>query len=59
MDFKFNSVSATPNNPNWNNLISRQDDLYKKGWKMPETFSVKSNSKEIMTELYIVMRIED
>jgi dGTPase len=30
MDFKFNSVSATPNNPNWNNLISRQDDLYKK-----------------------------
>lgn len=53
MDFKFNSVSATPNNPNWNNLISRQDDLYKK-----EMMFVP-NSKEIMTELYIVMRIED
>ena len=30
MDLKFSSVSATPNNPNWNNLISRQDKLYKK-----------------------------
>lgn len=30
MDFKFSSVSATTNNPNWNNLISRQDKLYKK-----------------------------
>ncbi|MFR1777264.1 MAG: deoxyguanosinetriphosphate triphosphohydrolase family protein [Clostridia bacterium] len=30
MDFKFSSVSAAPNNPNWNNLISRQDKLYKK-----------------------------
>ena len=30
MDFKFSSVAATPSNPNWNNLISRRDELYKK-----------------------------
>lgn len=30
MDFKFSSVSATPSNPNWSNLISREDELYKK-----------------------------
>lgn len=30
MDLKFISVSATPSNPKWNNLISREDDLYKK-----------------------------
>lgn len=30
MDLKFSSVAATPSNPNWNNLISRKDELYKK-----------------------------
>lgn len=30
MDLKFSSVAATPSNPNWNNLISRRDELYKK-----------------------------
>lgn len=30
MYFKFSSVSATPSNPNWSNLISREDELYKK-----------------------------
>ncbi len=30
MDLKFSSVSATPSNPKWNNLISREDELYKK-----------------------------
>lgn len=53
MDLKFSSVAATPSNPNWNNLISRKDELYKK-----KTMYVL-NSKEIMIELYIVMLIED
>lgn len=30
MNLKFSSVAATPSNPNWNNLISRKDELYKK-----------------------------
>ncbi len=30
MDLKFSSVAATSSNPNWNNLISRKDELYKK-----------------------------
>ena len=30
MELKFSSVAATPSNPNWNNLISRKDELYKK-----------------------------
>lgn len=30
MDLKFSTVAATPSNPNWNNLISRKDELYKK-----------------------------
>ena len=30
MNLKFSSVAATPSNPNWNNLISRKDKLYKK-----------------------------
>ena len=30
MNLKFSSVAATPANPEWNNLISRKDELYKK-----------------------------
>lgn len=30
MNLKFSSIAATPSNPNWNNLISRKDELYKK-----------------------------
>ena len=30
MNLKFSSVAATQSNPNWNNLISRKDELYKK-----------------------------
>lgn len=30
MNLKFSSVAAIPSNPNWNNLISRKDELYKK-----------------------------
>ena len=30
MDLKFSSVAATPSNPDWNNLILRKDELYKK-----------------------------
>lgn len=30
MNLKFSSVAATPSNPNWNDLISRKDELYKK-----------------------------
>ena len=30
MELKFSSVAAIPSNPNWNNLISRKNELYKK-----------------------------
>ena len=30
MEQKFLEVSATPSNPNWENMIAREEELYKK-----------------------------
>ena len=49
----FKEVAANEKNAKWENMIKREKELYSRG------NDIRSDLKEIITELYIVQHIEE